>query len=409
MLQVQFFLRGAKKCINPSKNFSVYCQLEIEGQARDVPFSTDISVPLQYWWNYQNRVAPNGEWIDYNYYKADTINRNLRKIEQTFLDIMEVLQLMHHSDDVSYKMIREQYDPSTTGIREINQKKEIKKFLEVLEEVIAKKIRRKMVNNTLKTYTSRKNNIIAFLKRKKMENVKIDKIKFHFIETFDDWMRDQVDANGDDRFCQNYRNKHITLIRQCLDHAVDKEYIEAMPIGKLNLEYDAPKEPHYLLPDQRRKIMECKIQRLEVTRDVAVFLMFTGFSYIDYKSLTSAHLIGEGFKKARQKTNIFSLPPLWDEAREIIEKYGSIEKLPRPDEHVLNRELKYLGAVLGLDKENLGYELSTQDFRDTFCSMMENEYMVPTRTLMHMMGHSTVKQIATYSRMMPARIMHDLH
>ena len=278
----------------------------------------------------------------------------------------------------------------------------------MLEEVIAKKLKRRMTKNTIKTYVTRKNNIILFLKSEKQEGIKIDKVKFHFIESFEDWMREQVDEQGLDRFCQNYRNKHITLIRQCLDHAVDREYIEAMPIGKLNLEYDAPKEPHYLLPEQRQKIMDCKIKKLEKARDIAIFLMHTGFSYVDYKELKSSHLMEDGFKKARHKTKIFSFPPILPETQEVINKYGSIENLPKMDEHVLNRELKYLGAVLGLTEETLGYELSTQDFRDTFCSMMENEYMVETRTLMHMMGHSTMKQIATYSRMMPKRIKHDL-
>ncbi len=408
MLDVQFFLRGAKKCTNPAQNLSVYCQLGIEGQLRDTPFSTDIRVPLEHWWTFKNKAAPNGEWISEDYYKAETLNRHLRKIDQTFLDIMEVLHLMNHSEDITYDMVRNQYDPSITAIREVKKQKEIKLFLEVLDEVIAKKLKRKMTANTIKTYTSRKNNILAFLRKEKIEQIKIDKIKYTFIETLDDWMREQVDELGNDRFCQNYRNKHITLIRQCLDHAVDKEYIAGMPIGKLNLEYDAPKEPHYLLPDQRQLIIDCKVKKVEVARDVAIFLMHTGFSYVDYKGLQSSHLFEDGFKKARHKTKIFSFPPILPAAQEIINKYGSIENLPRPSDKDLNDALKYLGAFCGLHNDTLGYELSTQDFRDTFCSMMENEYMVETRTLMHMMGHSTMKQIATYSRMMPKRIKHDL-
>jgi integrase len=99
---------------------------------------------------------------------------------------------------------------------------------------------------------------------------------------------------------------------------------------------------------------------------------------------------------------------LFPEAKAIIEKYGSIENLPRLDDKEINEQFKWLGAVCGLDTESLGYELSTQDFRDTFCSMMENEKMIESRTLMAMMGHKTMKQLNTYSRMMPSRILHDL-
>ena len=408
MLKVHFFLRGAEKCQNPAKNLSIYCQLEIEGLKRDTPFSTEHRVPLDQWWNYNGITSPNGQWIAPSYYTADSINRSLQKLERTFLDIMEVLHLMNAPEDISYRMLREHYDPSSQHIRDSRKVKEVKTFLEVLDEVIAKKLKKKMAKNTLKSYNSRKNNILHFLKSVKQLDIKIDKIRYSLIENFEDWMSEQLNEDGTEKFCRNYMNKHITLIRQCLDHAVDREYISGMPIGKLNLEYDAPKEPHYLLPLHRQKIIDCKVKSVEVARDIAVFLMHTGFSYVDYKELTSQHLIGEGFKKARHKTGIFAFPPLLPEAQEVIRKYGSIEKLPRPDDKDVNEQLKLLGAFTGLYEETLGYELSTQDFRDTFCSMMENEFMVEGRTLMHMMGHSTMKQIATYSRMMPARILHDL-
>ncbi|MEA5458728.1 site-specific integrase [Arcicella sp. LKC2W] len=408
MLKVQFFLRGAKKCANPSQNLSIYCQLEIEGLKQDTPFSTEYRVPLSEWWNYRQISSPNGQWVNPDYYTAENINRSLQKIERTFFDIMEVLYLMHTPEDITYKMIREHYDPNSQHIRDFKKEKKVKSFIEVLDEVIAKKLKKRMAKNTIKTYHSRKNNILAFLKKTKSLDIKIDKIRYSFIETFEEWMEQQRNKDKADKYCRNYINKHITLIRQCLDHAVDREYINAMPIGKLNLEYDAPKEPHYLLPEQRQKIIDCKIKKVEQVRDIAVFLMFTGFSYIDYMELTSNHLIGEGFKKARHKTGIFAFPPLLPEVEMIIKKYGSIEELPRLDDKEVNEQLKFLGAYVGLHQETLGYELSTQDFRDTFCSMMENEFMVEGRTLMHMMGHSTMKQIATYSRMMPTRILHDL-
>lgn len=408
MLKVHFFLRGAEKCINPATNLSIYCQLEIEGLKRDTPFSTEHRVPLSEWWNFNGITSPNGEWISPAYYTADNINRSLQKIERTFTDIMEVLHLMNAAEDITYRMLREHYDPSSQHIRDARKQKEVKTFLEVLDEVILQKQKKKMAKNTIKSYVTRKNNITQFLKITKSFDIKIDQIRFSLIENFEDWMSEQLNEDKTDKFCRNYMNKHITLIRQCLDYAVNKEYISAMPIGKLNLEYDAPKEPHYLLPAQRKKIIDCKIKSMETTRDVAVFLMFTGFSYIDYKELTSAHLYDGGFKKKRHKTGIYSFPPILPEVQKLIDKYGSIEKLPRPDDKDINEQLKLLGAFTGLHSETIGFDLSTQDFRDTFCSMMENEAMQKARTIMAMMGHSTMNQLATYTRMMPSRILHDL-
>ncbi len=41
-------------------------------------------------------------------------------------------------------------------------------------------------------------------------------------------------------------------------------------------------------------------------------------------------------------------------------------------------------------------------------NMMENEYMVETRTLMFMMEHTNERQLTNYSAVMPARILYEL-
>jgi hypothetical protein len=71
--------------------------------------------------------------------------------------------------------------------------------------------------------------------------------------------------------------------------------------------------------------------------------MYTGFSWIDYTNLKSEHLMDDKcWRVQRQKTDVWSMPILLPEAKAIIDKYGSIEKLPRPNDSDLNKELKYL-------------------------------------------------------------------
>jgi integrase len=87
----------------------------------------------------------------------------------------------------------------------------------------------------------------------------------------------------------------------------------------------------------------------------------------------------------------------------VITKYQGIKNLPRPDISDLNKTLKILGEVC-----QAPFSLSTSTFRETFSSMMENEYMVPDRLLMFMMGHTNPRQLRNYSTVMPARILHEL-
>ena len=409
-LNVKFFLRGADTHTNSAKSLSIYCQLDLEGATnRDVPFAINTHVPLGYWWTHLGKNSPNGEWVNSDYYLAENINRNLQHIERTFLNIADLLPLQYAYDDITYKLIRGHYDPEKNKIKALQGVKLAKGFFEVMEEMKDYKIRKKLLKKeTLKTYNTRMNNLKEYFKSIKKLDIKISDIKRKVIDDFEFWLLESRLKDGKERFCRNYRNKHITFIRQVLDFAIDQQYLEYMPIGKLNLAYDQEKPPHYLLPIQRKLIEDCRVSRLEKIKDIAIFLMNTGFSYIDYKNLKSEHLIGEGFKIQRHKTDVFCLPPLLPKAKNIIEKYGGIENLPRPHETDLNKELKYLGEFCGLTEQTIGFDLSTSDFRETFCSMLENELMFGERPLMAAMGHKNPKQLRSYSRMMPQRVLYEL-
>ena len=408
-LKVQFFLRGADICTNPLQNLVIYCQLELEGLKRDTPFSTNLKVPLCYWWTHKGIKQSFGKWINDDYYLSDNLNRNLQQVERKLMDISDLMPLKYTYDEITYNLIKNHFDPNKGESKDLKDIKSEKRFFDVMEEMKNYKTRKKQLKKeTLKTYITRINNLTEYFKSIKKLDIKISEINRKVIDNFEFWMIESLNEEGENRFCRNYINKHITLIRQVLDFALDQQYIKFMPIGKLNLEYDQEKPPNYLLPFQRNLIESCKVPRLEKARDIAIFLMNTGFSYIDYENLKSKHLIGEGFKVQRHKTSVFSLPPLFPKAKNIIEKYGGIENLPRPDGADLNKELKYLGEFCGLTEQTIGFELKISDFRETFCSMLENELMFGERPLMAAMGHKNPKQLRSYSRMMPQRVLYEL-
>jgi integrase len=101
------------------------------------------------------------------------------------------------------------------------------------------------------------------------------------------------------------------------------------------------------------------------------------------------------------------MPILLPEAKAIIEKYGSIEKLPRYDASDLNKDLKHLAHCAGIAKD-LQHPLRISDFRETFASMLENEFMLEPRIVQVMIGHTNPRQIQSYSRLMPERILYEL-
>ena len=405
MLNVLFYLRGFGKCTVPSKELVITCQLMLEDQPRDTAFSLKLRVPKKYWWTFTGQASADGKWVDTEYYNADFINKKLRETEQTLRNIYDVLDLLYPDEPITYDHIRRHYDPNSSKIVKAGNCKTIPSLEQIYHMFFEEKQRRKGIKElTQKSYRSRMNNIFQFFSKKQG----IDTIRHRDLDLFEKWLGEQKNEKGEPRFCRNYRNKHLTLVFDLVSFAVKKDYLQAMPLVALELSYESNKPPQYLLPQQREKLLTVEAPALVRARDIAQFLMYTGFSWIDYTNLKSEHLMDDKcWRVQRQKTDVWSMPILLPEAKAIIDKYGSIEKLPRPNDSDLNKELKYLAEFAGIAKDLL-HPLRISDFRETFASMLENEFMLEQRVIQVMMGHTNPRQIQSYSRLMPARILYEL-
>lgn len=336
--------------------------------------------------------------ISVSYYLAGDINDRIRKIRSSALQAKSMLEAM--DEEITPEAVK----LLITAKRKILPKKPFITILDEMREVLATTRKRP----TMLNYRTRRDNINEFLICRNEGKLTADKFRYSHFEAMQVWMWDQKNGDGSQRWCKNNINKHLTLVNQVLDYAVNKEYIKNNPIGRLFLEYDREKPPQYLRADARKRIAECNVTTLEKEIDIAVFLMHTGLSYTDYLSLDDEHLYrlpgGEYFiKKQRGKSEVYSIVPLLKEAQEVIGKYGSIRNMPRPDISDYNKMLKVLGEL-----SKSPYILSTSTFRETFSSMMENEYMIVDRLLMFMMGHTNSRQLKNYSSVMPERLLHEL-
>jgi integrase len=377
----------------------------LEDQPRDTAFSLKLRVPKKYWWTYMGKASAEGKWVDSEYYNADFVNKKLRETEQTLRNIYDVLELRYPDEPITYKNIRCHYDPDSSKIVKAVTRKIAPSLEQIYEKFFEEKVRRKGIKElTQKSYRSRMNNIFQFFSRKRG----IDTIRHRDLDLFEKWLIEQKNEKGEPRFCRNYRNKHLTLVYDLVSFAVKKDYLQAMPLVALELSYDSSKPPQYLLPHQREVLLTINAPSLQRAQDIAQFLMYTGFSWIDYRNLKSEHLMDDKcWRVQRQKTEVWSMPLLLPEAKAIIDKYGSIENLPKPDDSDLNKELKHLAEFAGIAKDLL-HPLRISDFRETFASMLENEFMLEQRVIQVMMGHTNPRQIQSYSRIMPTRILYEL-
>lgn len=139
-------------------------------------------------------------------------------------------------------------------------------------------------------------------------------------------------------------------------------------------------------------------QPASMTRDCAVFQLFTGITHKDLEQLTKKNLRRDGSdvwleglrKKSGEMYTIYLLP----EAVEIIDRYAGHEHLiPCRDLWGYNRDLKVLGAACGLSKVLTSYVL-----RHTAATWMLRKG-VPITTISNILGHTSIETTLIYAKL----------
>lgn len=138
---------------------------------------------------------------------------------------------------------------------------------------------------------------------------------------------------------------------------------------------------------QRLKNKRIDNERLNNVRDLFVFQCYTGLSYSDMASLTKDDIKGDMIIKNRRKTDVQSVIPILDVAREILEKYNY--KLPILSNQKYNCYLKELGDICDIEQE-----LHTHLARHTMATICINNG-IDVNVIAKILGHSTIKTTLT--------------
>lgn len=423
-MNVSFFLRDAERFQQfPEKMLTIYYQISVgESTNRTTPASTKRRIPHKYWC-YFNGKDPNlnyeGRWVNESYYLAEIINKELMQLKLDLDQAKTVIEYQHGK--TTPNEIKKTYQKEDRVVS--------KTFIEVLEDLIRFKVEEeKIEKSTKRTYNTRKKNFLKYLSSIKELKLSIEDVNFKFIQDFQKFMKSTVNAKGKIGFKKNTINKHVTLIKEVLDYAVNKNYLSASPVAKLFLSYENDCELKYLEPKHRELIKNVKFECFEQYIDVSIFLWNTGLSYCDYLDLKDENLItpnyelisilGLGDEKdipklkfigsKRNKTKVDFLIPVFAETHKIIQKYGGLSKLPKIYLKKFNDNLKFISDIAGVSEKQVGFSLSSSVYRDTFAMAMENEMMLPRSIVRVMMGHTNEDQLNSYSKINPQRMMFEL-
>jgi integrase len=154
---------------------------------------------------------------------------------------------------------------------------------------------------------------------------------------------------------------------------------------------------------------------LSHVRDFFLFCTYTGLSYQDYIELDDTkHLqeikgrlwiIKQRAKGENQDYGDFEVP-LFEPAKQLLEKYGSLKNLPKMANQTFNRLLKEMGNILGNGLD--GTRLTCHLARHTFIWWALNVKKMSRESVSRMVGHSDTRMLNKYAPITRTRIEGEL-
>ena len=376
---ILFFIRDSR--VRKDGTTSIEVVLTVNGER--CAFSTGKKVKSCNWDKNKQQVKGKDE-------EAQSLNNYLKAIKAKLYQ--KEAELLERGFVITAELLRDAYFDKVESLKE-------KSLFEVFEE--HNQEQEKLVGNGvskatywISVYTVRL--LKEFVQQKyKREDLYLRELNLNFIQAFHSFLK--IDKG----MAQNSSTKHLKLLKKIINLAVANSYMSINPFITYKVERE-PVEIDFLDEEELRKIInfDTPLPRLERAKDMFLFGGFTGFSYIDIKTLTPEHFEKDNagriwIKKRRVKTGVLSRIPLLPIAKLILDKYKGGEKLlPIQDPADINKYLKDI-AILCDIKKRITFHTS----RHTFASTVTLANNISLEVVSKMLGHTNTRMTNHYAKL----------
>lgn len=240
------------------------------------------------------------------------------------------------------------------------------------------------------------------------DDIYLDNLNLQFVNDFEIYLRAncKLSVNMTAKMIQ-FLKKVVTLARNIGIIHFDPFYLHPTQWEKVKIEY--------LTKQEIKKIIEKEItiQRLDAVRDIFLFSIFTGLSYIDIKNLTVNHIQQQHDGSCwiiteRQKTGNRVELPLLEIPLKIIAKYDDervgLNLLPVLTNQKMNSYLKELADICGIHKR-LTYHVA----RHSFSTSVMLDHGVSMETLSRVLGHANIKTTQIYAKVTNKKVSYEMN
>jgi len=272
-------------------------------------------------------------------------------------------------------------------------------FLEQRKRDVITKLIEQETQDTDEKYQK---NLCKYLDNHRLTKLLCAEFSHKLADSFLEWL---IIKQG---YKRSYANRHITFLKMLLKYAKKNGYANEHPLGDYGQTHEKPAPPVNLKPHEIKLLQVTPLPvRFRRIADAYLFMCFSGLGLSDYTNLSSKQLNidednFEWIEVYRDKTEVRAIIPVTVELRELIDKYGSIEALPRYSEGYFNPNLREAAARCGIEKY-----LTTHTGRKTFAKKLLREQSKPLN-IAKMMGWTSTQQLKFYAEVDKDDLKEDL-
>lgn len=279
-----------------------------------------------------------------------------RAIEQLRADIEKAGEELRNEDamvtieNLKLKLFQ------TTGIEGRRTVLSMFEYHKVIENHIAK--------STMTLYNVTRDHVAKFMRiHYGKVDIDIRKVKRDFATEFFAYLQGYKRPVGEPTCQNNTAVKHMQRLGHVFNMAFENEWIDKNPFAKFHMQ-TRPTERGFLNKEEVQGIMSVLSLNptQELIRDMFIFSVYTGVSFIDMGNLTADNInIGMDGERwlvyKRVKTGIRCMVPLLEPAERILALYQGASSyiegaplLPIPTNQECNRALKVIALKAGIHK-----------------------------------------------------------
>ncbi|CAH0994412.1 hypothetical protein EMA8858_00521 [Emticicia aquatica] len=333
----------------------------------------------------------------FNGVENEPINAKLRLITSTLQQIE--LQLSASNQEVTAKTIIEAYKSKLES--KVVKADKTPLFSKVLDAYLQRQNEYGSKHQTKKNHNTYRRHLIAFLKQSKKENIRCQDFDYDLAEEFKLFMFRNKSGN-------NHTSRVLGLVKRVLDFAIIKKYIPNNQLTALRLKFDERINTTSLDIEHLERLQNHTFTpRLEKIVDMFLFMCGTGIDHCDYARLTNDNYYLENgrhfIKQERQKSGSEADALMLNFAIKILDKYKSINDLPKCSLTELNRELKEAAKIVGIY-----IRLTSKIARKTYANHLANISGFSDENIAYFMGHKTTKHLKHYRKIKKNRVFNEL-